>query len=227
VEQESLYRQLVAAAPSKFDLNTTDTERWRLNPTLLQLAQTRIKIFECPSDDPYTSTIGTFFGIHTGGNDMTAGLLDNDRGGDVLGRTNYVGNAGCFGLTTVDPYGRYYGPLTNRSKTTLLNITDGTSNTILFGEALGGSSTGTRDSSIAWMGSGSFCTAWGTTAGTSQWYQLSSKHDGVIQLCYADGSVRSLRKGVGQTFLTDDWYQLQRAAGMQDGEVIDFDSIGN
>ena len=101
---------------------------------------------------------------------------------------------------------------------------------IIFGEALGGNprnpSYGNgRDFSLAWMGMGMMVTAWGLQD-PPQWYAFTSTHPTVVQFGFGDGSVRRLKKGVGTSFFSTDWYYLQYAAGMSDGNVVNWDVIG-
>ncbi|HZY84793.1 MAG TPA: H-X9-DG-CTERM domain-containing protein, partial [Gemmataceae bacterium] len=95
---------------------------------------------------------------------------------------------------------------------------------------LGGCGSGpncpTPDFALAWMGSGSFATAWGLPD-PPQWYTYGSKHTGVVQFGFGDGSVRSMRKGVGVGFAFDaTYYSWLRTGGIQDGGVIDFSTLG-
>jgi prepilin-type processing-associated H-X9-DG protein len=80
------------------------------------------------------------------------------------------------------------GLLTNRSTNTFAAVLDGTSNTLMFGEALGGQYGSQRKYSHSWMGSGTLPVAWGL--GGSDYSQFSSRHPGVVQFCLVDGSVR-------------------------------------
>src|SRR5260370_19498113 len=94
-----------------------------------------------------------------------------------FGRTNYVGVAGAAGHGTMPFWSRYEGIFTNRSQTRLGDIADGTSNTLMYGEAMGGLGTiliymeagppaesdtpdGLLHYSLSWMGVGSMRTCW-------------------------------------------------------------------
>ena len=69
-----------------------------------------------------------------------------------------------------------------------------------------------------------------------QYYQFSSKHTGVVNFCYADGSVRGVKVGSSKwnplvpeaqkpAEVTLDWFVLQQLAGMRDGETRDSSSL--
>jgi prepilin-type N-terminal cleavage/methylation domain-containing protein/prepilin-type processing-associated H-X9-DG protein len=178
---------------------------------------------------------------------------------DNIGATNYAANAGAYdqcGNDTLDtainppdntppsqfipnvpkiPLAPFVGPFCTNSKTKITAITDGTSNTIAFGETTGGHLTGgSRDYRIAWMGAGAFATAYGLREGTSSG-RFTSMHPGIVNFAMCDGSVRGLRKGGALT--TQDqvtaywqnpppqWFAFQQLAGMADGAVIDFSQI--
>ena len=66
----------------------------------------------------------------------------------------------------------------------LVNITDGTSNTLMFGESLGGTNEGPRDFNLAWMGAGALPTAW-DLLDPCQWYSYGSNHTGVSSTPFA------------------------------------------
>ena len=131
---------------------------------------------------------------------------DSDDGGDVLGLTHYLGSAGMFG--TIPGYDRFRGVFTDRSRVTISQITDGTSKTLLFGEAVGQL---TYDQSFShfigsdlcygnsWMGCGALPLYWGLGDGT--WYQFSSLHPGTVPFCFADGSVHQLSKEIAADVL--------------------------
>jgi prepilin-type processing-associated H-X9-DG protein len=101
--------------------------------------------------------------------------------------------------------------------TKLENVTDGTSSTLMFGETLGGNPNGLgqgqRDYALLWIGSGAFPTGYGFSS-TPNWWNFSSRHSGIINFCYADGSVHAVSTGVNTR-------TLRSAAGKADGEVYD------
>jgi prepilin-type N-terminal cleavage/methylation domain-containing protein len=245
VEQESLRRRLRVEFRAD-----RQGPAWYTNATNWQLAQTRIKVFECPSDNIAgdTSTSGTALGYHFFN---TRGPIvpdaDDNTWFDVIGLdpsnptvfggSNYFGCAGLGARGTSEYWSKYEGIFSNRSQTPLVGITDGTSNTLLLGEAYGGNDHGRRVALLSWMGIGALTTCGGLPRGGEAWLwagDFNSKHPGVVQFCYADGSVRSLRKGSSwidywNWELADlwpdsyprDWWVFQELGGMRDGGTRD------
>jgi prepilin-type processing-associated H-X9-DG protein len=152
----------------------------------------------------------------------------NGFGGDGLGRTNYVGVAGFSGVIGVPPNDALAGVFTNRSNITMGHITaaDGASNTLMFGETLGDTPFGARMTSDCWMGVGALPTAWGlpVTQSDTGWWHFNSRHPGVVQFCFCDGSVRSVHSGITQDTA---WVNFIYASAWHDGQVTDLDSISN
>ena len=107
----------------------------------------KISSFECPSDP--VEADGTILTLSTRSDagpewkflfdlNRVRRLSTNGYGVDGVGATNYVGVGGAVGdvrdIHIGRTYGAFLGVFGNRSKTTFGNITDGSSNTLLFGE---------------------------------------------------------------------------------------------
>jgi len=171
----------------------------------------------CPSTDPYSSSIANIAVLHTYIDPMTGQIIFEALGYDAgptrtLGRTSYLGCSGA--LSNVDdPVAlKWEGVFGNRSRATFASILDGTSNTILFGEARGGNpASGRVDIAYSWMGSGPMDTAWGLPQqrAITEWYQYSSEHTRIIHFAFADGSVQKISLDV-------DYMQYIAASGMHD-----------
>jgi prepilin-type N-terminal cleavage/methylation domain-containing protein/prepilin-type processing-associated H-X9-DG protein len=176
-----------------------------------------------------------------------------------VGTGNYVGNAGYLVLAetdcknnpigTIDPWGISktgqstmrgpYGAVTPQNPPTKIgDISDGTSNTIAFGEL----ATSTLAPTIgvgasvtpAWAGMGGQISTNGLSAGVPtpeyvatgcplptgsnaslpQIWQFNSRHTGVVNFSFVDGSVHSIGTAINPVT----FFQL---SGMQDGTVID------
>jgi prepilin-type N-terminal cleavage/methylation domain-containing protein len=218
VEQEDLYRQI----PADLLNPLASGGGWFYNQAAQTAARTRVKTFLCPADnaDTVTPSQGVLSAFTAFGN----GLVTPGTG---YAPTNYAANAGTDGPTSGPAFGIYCGPYYQNSQTRVTAITDGTSNTFGFGEILGGAETGPRDYIASWMGVGVMITIYDFPS-PAQWYTFGSKHTGVVQMGYCDGSVRSANKvGAAPDFYTTHWYAVQAAAGMQDGQVYDPTLIGN
>jgi prepilin-type N-terminal cleavage/methylation domain-containing protein len=139
-----------------------------------------------------------------------------DPGGRTLGCTNYVG-VGGYGAD-IPGYDIYKGVFHNRSKTRLSEITDGTSNTTMFGETIGGKPTSSGSSRMfgyTWMGASYLCTITGI-GNQASWASFSSEHAGVVNFVLADGSVRSVSKNV-------DTLNYIYCSSMAEGQVAKLD----
>jgi prepilin-type processing-associated H-X9-DG protein len=201
-------------------------------------ADAKIKSYLCPSDsmqdtdatvgvwDMYTWTYYSAPYYYITGDYV----YDWPKYGHEMGRTNYVGCSGGLGDVPPLPDGtpswsRYKGIYYRNSKTRIGDITDGTSNTIAFGETLAGTGIGSRDFTLAWMGAGSLPTAWGLqpvygdNSNDVDWFMFSSRHTGIVNFAFADGSVRPISTAC-------DFNTLIYASGMKDGRVFQADGLG-
>lgn len=234
IEQDNIFKivptnhfQTPAIAP----LNGTAVAWWGsinaggpgagVNSPSVTASRNKINTFLCPSDTTDNQQFGVFVGLTIAGSTLTG--FYNANGGNAAiasGKTNYVGVAGQFG-ELYEYKGTYYA----NSATRIASITDGTSNTAMFGECLGGAQEGARDYTLCWMGSGSLPAYWGLPT-NAQWYTFGSRHTGMVQFGFGDGSVRGIRKGLGISPGTADWYALQAIVGIDDGQVNNFGLLG-
>ena len=172
-------------------------------------AQAKIKTYLCPSDSldgEASAGVLAWMQYYPGGMTYYSFAAGTD-----FGKTNYASNAGYFG--NMPGWNTYVGPFTVNSKTTLLGITDGTSNTLAFGEGLGGTKT-IRSYAPTWAGGFNLPTAWGLTE-TPDWTTYGSKHTGIVNFALCDGSVKSISIGANAAVFTF-------ASGMSDGAVYSF-----
>jgi prepilin-type N-terminal cleavage/methylation domain-containing protein len=231
IEQDNTYRLLMRDVPADYLSPTAVYAPWWNYASVTAAAQTRINLYLCPSDDPYTNTLTTDVMTHTfrtpQGFELFVGGFGVTEGGGPLGRTSYVGVAGYGGQVLSSSVDQYSGLFCNRSSVSLTQLTgsDGASNTFMFGEWLDDIAVGPRQYAPAWIGSGSLPTAYGTaaTADTAS-FEFNSKHDGLIQFGMGDGSVRAIRKGIAPG--TTAYTMYIAASGWHDGEVVDDSQIG-
>ncbi len=213
IEQSALYdgvSQTIDLSP-----NSNDSYYWGggTSAPIRQFANARIESLLCPSDDAYANTLRTHTCLSVGSASATsatvAGYAVGVTGGDeLIGRTNYTGVAGRLGAA--DP--TFEGIMVSRTKRRFADITDGTSNTMMIGEATGHFEN-TDSYSLAWMGAGTMPTAWGLNAAGPSWYRFGSRHPGIVQFAYADGSVHSIPE-------TIDFNTYIYLSAMGDGKVV-------
>ncbi|MBX7106478.1 MAG: DUF1559 domain-containing protein [Gemmataceae bacterium] len=154
----------------------------------------------------------------------------------VFGRTNYLANGGDWRSDSGIAY-RFRGPFYYKSKQSITGIEDGSSNTFLFGEACGGgdpfnpipfppSPTNIPNpatwSSYSWA-VGPTYTSFGIGEGAygnaDDWALFASRHPGIIQFAYADGSVRALTRL--SRYNTTAYTVLRALSGTKDGVTFD------
>jgi prepilin-type N-terminal cleavage/methylation domain-containing protein len=267
IEQENLFRMfnplIQGAQPSP--TTYTDTNNWIVAQWSQNYAacRFRVKTFECPSDSVTDVSTGppapaplsgpaiwtTVVGAISLQGYTSASLVG---AGGLPGLTNYVPISGCAGrwtgAATPGTTGAFYAAREGifpgstsstvvETQVTLTGITDGTSNTLMFAEYLGGFSGPNfqppRMTAMSWAGAAGFPTYFtgrsGTTTSPSeQHFSLNSRHTGIINACYGDGSVRAMRTFFWQPASAADilnrvnaqWDLLQSLAGRADGDVL-------
>jgi prepilin-type N-terminal cleavage/methylation domain-containing protein len=221
LEQDNLYRALKADFPSDYFSPKISYPGWWNYDSAWAARGERVKTFLCPSDDADNSPVVYVIWVTWRTSKGTFGdafwFADPALAGS-LGRSNYVGVAGYAGVNT--GFDTYSGLLANRTNVSLeaLTAADGSSNTLLFGEYLGTSLTGPRQGAASWIGVGAVPVGFGLPDDrAADWHHFSSRHPGIVQFCYGDGSVRGIRKGLtGDAFLN-----FVYAAGWHDGQVVD------
>ena len=217
IEQPNLYNQIAIWKGIDFRPHPTvvgdynpevpyfsDTATWTI-------AQASIPAFACPSDVQASVSGNTPSRMQmwedASGGEFHLGFFPGEQG---TGKTSYMGVAGFLGdIRRWPTWAVLKGVFGMRVTFMFRDITDGLSNTLMFGEVTGG-----NDYDWRWMMAGPMPTAWGlNTTPTQNWYQFESFHTGVVQFALADGSVRAVSKNI-------DAKTFERLAAMADGQVI-------
>lgn len=209
------------------DLQPKTVPFWR-RAEAWRMAQTKIGGFLCPTDDAYSNSDHTIVACEgyydPSANIYTAAIWSFPANGPGrhLGRTNFLANGGGFNHIPGRTLDRYKGPFWTRSKTRLSDILDGTSNTLFFGETVGGyNGTPRKEYAHAWFGAGG-APMWFNTRTNgirrgydAHWYEFySSFHPGSVNFALADGSIRDVS-------FSADPVMFRFWAGMADGETPD------
>jgi prepilin-type N-terminal cleavage/methylation domain-containing protein/prepilin-type processing-associated H-X9-DG protein len=232
LEQDAIYNKLQV----NWNLTAGPPSYWWQNGNNFTMAKSRLAVLMCPSDDLANGvTLGTWVALHANNADQKyINVFYSGATASSLGLTNYLGVAGAGGAGgSGDPFwDQWEGILYNGSRVSLAGgVPDGTSYTLLFGEGLGGVKAGRREWGWSWMGCGALGTGRGLQGPRdAAVVSFGSRHPAGVQFCFADGSVRILRRGdTVKDPVTEvknpDWYLLQQLAGRRDGQSADTSSI--
>jgi hypothetical protein len=231
VDKRPPYPPAAPGAPPTPRVNYLWCWPWEWSNNTWTIAQARIPAFLCPSTDAYGNSVATIYYLATvySSSPIRGGGFTLAGGGRGMGRSNYVGNAGYAGNLT--QWLRYEGPFSDRTKHRFANISDGASNVLLFGEALGGCNPPSATNPCSqlqiahsWMGSGALLSGYSLEPSFPQekfklyWGQFGSQHAGIVQFAFADGSIHAVS-------LTIDWADYLALSGMHDGDVVKMDSV--
>jgi prepilin-type N-terminal cleavage/methylation domain-containing protein/prepilin-type processing-associated H-X9-DG protein len=233
LEQDNIYKRL------QVDWNggIRPNNGWPRNDNNFTMAKSWLPVLQCPSDNLHGGVSqGTLVVMHTywdGSQGQIAVLYFGGSPAQLeiansLGLTNYLGVDGAAGQNR--DLAQWEGIFYNGSRTRLTDVTDGPSNTLLFGESLGGVTNGVREWGWSWMGCGSLGTVRGLRGPRDSRLSFSSRHPAGVNFCFADGRVLNLRRG--ETFqeyppknMRPDWFLLQQLAGRKDRQTADTSSI--
>jgi prepilin-type N-terminal cleavage/methylation domain-containing protein len=196
------------AAQIKVDLSVSKRpvrQLWTADKPTWSAANNRLSALLCPSapqESPQTGAMALLNVYYATAPKQI--LLENvwipATEAATLGMTNYLGSAGAFGVVGLEQADRLRGPLANRSRVKLADITDGLSQTVLLGEAVGALRDGALDISYTWMGCGSL-PLYGGLPESPQWYAFSSLHVAGTGFCFIDGSVQFLARDIDEEVL--------------------------
>jgi prepilin-type N-terminal cleavage/methylation domain-containing protein len=232
------------------------TQVWNNNGSTVSASRMKAKILICPtsSDPDQGSVVCTVMnlGINSGGAPELAifGFVNtsnptafNDY--NQSGKTTYLGNAGYLGNIPGFVFSQnfsnemgvafpastlnYQGVFGTRTTIRFSEITDGSSNVLLFGEDYGGrglitnqNGLGPRFVGFLWIGSGMMWTQNGLTdtanPRTRHWFRFHSDHPGIVQFALSDGSV----KGISQQITRRAFIEL---GGIRDGQTPDMSNV--
>ncbi len=192
-------KQVQELITTNMEVKTVDTAWWG-NGSTVAAANSRISLFLCPSANTIEGPQGTTatINIWNDSGTLTCELIAfpaSTPNADRLGRTNYLGVAGYFGNVPNSSQATLYdGVFGNRTVYSFSNITDGTSNTLLFGEHMGGRQNNQQQYVHAWIGTGLMVTSNGLSL--QEWPAFSSMHPSVVQFAIADGAVRTVPRTI-------------------------------
>jgi prepilin-type N-terminal cleavage/methylation domain-containing protein/prepilin-type processing-associated H-X9-DG protein len=254
MEQTAIYSQL---GVDTYSTPTNNAINAAIDPNFRTLLGTKLASYICPSDAKPSPTADRFIKIGatpTAPATSANSFVDKNNNGynNVVALQNYVGNMGrgrdaltCCGVA------RWYqmnvglwteGPFNVNSKTKLVGITDGTSNTILLGErawsyVAGGSE---QTSSAAGLyvtvcsknpseGHGASHALGISGDGINYPYNnrqmsagiFTSRHTGGANFALCDGSIRYISENIDHNVATAAYDSVfECLIGMQDGQAV-------
>ena len=184
--------------PDRFKLDHFGVGWWN-DPPLRDAAENKLPAFLCPTDPGIGEYAIAVLNCYRW--TMEAGML-KDNG--WFGRTNYVSVNGIF--SNVSVFRQTEGLFQNRSKHSFRDVTDGTSNTIVIGEATGG-----EKYDHVWIGPNNLPVYWGLGRG---WWQFGSFHNGgITNFLLGDGSVRGISPSINRKL-------FRNLAGIHDNQPV-------
>jgi prepilin-type N-terminal cleavage/methylation domain-containing protein len=218
-----------------------DGQPWWYIDNDWELGQLTVPNYLCPSDTQAQND-GLLFWLHNGTCESVGGIWFGAADSQAHGNTNYMGVGGAMsairfdvgGTTPCPPHSNpervdlngdgvadvsNYYPLRGifgnaRKPVKMGDVSDGTSNTLLFGESTHGDDLGFAWISANWKPVGLMGSpAHHTPKGASAWASFNSFHTGGFQFALADGSVRFFSQNIPIG-------ELRKLGAMQDGFVI-------
>lgn len=198
---------------------------WMFGDPTWPMVFTQLNGLVCPSaetENPGGSVDSTIV-LEEGANAVlwwTGRIFFNEKG---HGQSDYVGVSGAFGQ--IPSQRDFLGMFVIRRNTKLKEVTDGLSNTLMFGENEGGLAgqplLGMDNPyvGIIWIGAEGWPVMHGLSTGPDSGIeQFSSSHRGIVHFAFGDGSVHALQENID-----DD--TLRAMAGMREGGMISEQAI--